>query len=98
MRVRADERAPAKPSARFPKYVSAALKRIAVNLNLSLCVMVLVALRPLSVMAGLVARKSDVSDLRSRLIARKSGTPDFRCHLRLSFSMCRKAWMAGTSV
>ena len=54
MRVRADERAPSKPSARFPKYVSAALKRIAVNLNLSLCVMVLVALRPLSVMAGLV--------------------------------------------
>src|SRR5215467_4788520 len=39
---------------------------------------------PLHVLAGPVTRKSDVSDLRSRLIARKSGTPDFRCHLRLS--------------
>jgi hypothetical protein len=37
-------------------------------------------------MAGLVTRKSDVSDLRSRLIKRKSGTPDFRAihDLRLS--------------
>src|SRR5262245_45189622 len=47
-------------------------------------------------MAGLDTRKSDVSDLRSRLIARKSGTPDFRCHPRLSLRVCRKTWMAGT--
>src|SRR5262249_32530945 len=47
------------------------------------------------VMAGLDARKSDVSDLRSRSIARKSGTPDFRCHPRLSLRVCGKTWMAG---
>src|SRR5262252_761366 len=36
-------------------------------------------------MAALVARKSDVSDLRSRSIKRKSGTPDFRAiHVFLS--------------
>jgi hypothetical protein len=37
-----------------------------------------VATYSLPVMAVLVARKSDVADLRSRLNAPKSGTPDFR--------------------
>jgi hypothetical protein len=43
-------------------------------------------------MAALV-RKSDISDLRSRLSERKSGTPDFRAiHAILAAS---KTWMAG---
>ena len=42
-------------------------------------------------MAVLVTCKSDVSDLRSRLIARKSGAPNFRCHPRLASGPARKA-------
>src|SRR5215471_5841909 len=51
-------------------------------------------------MAGLDARKSDVSDLRSRFIKRKSGTPDFRAiHAFLSECAARRGWPASqTSV
>jgi len=46
------------------------------------------------VMAVLVTRKSNVSDLRSRLIMRKSGTPDLRCHPRCSGRDAWRGWPA----